>query len=375
MSLTALLIGGTGPTGPDIVSGLLERDYHLTMLHGGLHEAELETEPHEHLHADPHFRESLEETLGSRSFDLIVATYGRLRMIADLFGGRAGRLVGVGSATGIAAGASDPRWGRIGRPVNVREEWTVLETDDESGTLGRKMAEAHACLLGNDTYDATYLGYTTIYGPRQPAPLDWCIVRRILDGRRRMVIADGGLRVESRMFARNAAHAVLGAVDNPAATRNETFFLADQRQHTTRQRIEAIARCLGVELELVDLPFAMAVPCHPYWKHEQDHRYRDTRRIYEVLGHRDPVDPDDGLAETVEWLVSNQPERGGAVEQKLGDPFDYPAEDRLMDLAAQMAGAASEIELELPPMVHQYRHPTARGQAWAAPGSPQEVRT
>src|SRR5690606_22747418 len=122
-------------------------------------------------------------------------------------------------------------------------------------------------------------------------------------------------------------------------TRNQTFFLADERQHTTRQRIEAIARHLGADLELVDLPFSLATPCHPYWKHEQEHRFRDTRRIQEELGYRDPVSPDDGLAETIDWLVANQPERGGEVEQKLGDPFDYAAEDRLMDVAEQMAEA------------------------------------
>ncbi len=35
---TALVIGGTGPTGPVVVQGLSTCGYDVTILHGGLHE-------------------------------------------------------------------------------------------------------------------------------------------------------------------------------------------------------------------------------------------------------------------------------------------------------------------------------------------------
>ncbi|MFT5444104.1 MAG: nucleoside-diphosphate-sugar epimerase, partial [Myxococcota bacterium] len=36
--MKALVIGGTGPTGHFIVNGLLDRGYHVAMLHRGEHE-------------------------------------------------------------------------------------------------------------------------------------------------------------------------------------------------------------------------------------------------------------------------------------------------------------------------------------------------
>ena len=36
--MRTLVIGGTGPTGPFIVNGLLERGHHVTIFHRGTHE-------------------------------------------------------------------------------------------------------------------------------------------------------------------------------------------------------------------------------------------------------------------------------------------------------------------------------------------------
>ncbi|MFH1486398.1 MAG: NAD-dependent epimerase/dehydratase family protein, partial [Chloroflexota bacterium] len=52
--MKALVIGGTGPTGPYIVEGLLKRGYDVAILHRGTHEIPLPTEV-EHIHNDPHF--------------------------------------------------------------------------------------------------------------------------------------------------------------------------------------------------------------------------------------------------------------------------------------------------------------------------------
>ena len=93
--MEALVIGGTGPTGPHILTGLLERDFDVTLLHRGVHEPPgLPEVPH--LHADPHFPETLDEATDGRSFDVVLAMYGRVRAIADVFDGRCGQLVAVG---------------------------------------------------------------------------------------------------------------------------------------------------------------------------------------------------------------------------------------------------------------------------------------
>ena len=50
---TALVIGGTGPTGPYVVNGLAERGYKVTIIHTGRHETDLLGPEIEHIHTDP----------------------------------------------------------------------------------------------------------------------------------------------------------------------------------------------------------------------------------------------------------------------------------------------------------------------------------
>src|SRR3990170_6617066 len=115
--MQTLVRGGTGPTGPLIVNGLLARGHRVTIMHGGLHEVEFAGQV-EDLHGDVHFKETLAATLGRRTFDIVVAMYGRLRETAAFMVGRTGRLIAVGAA-GAMAGPRDPRWGPLGRPVVV----------------------------------------------------------------------------------------------------------------------------------------------------------------------------------------------------------------------------------------------------------------
>ena len=37
----------------------------------------------EHLHADPHFRETIDPAIAGRTFDVVIATYGRIRVVAE----------------------------------------------------------------------------------------------------------------------------------------------------------------------------------------------------------------------------------------------------------------------------------------------------
>ena len=124
--MKALVVGGTGSTGPCIINGLLKRGYEVTMLHRGLHETELPPEV-EHLHADPHWMENLKEALEGRSFDLVVSLYGRLRLIAEAIKGRTPRLISAGGALAVYKGwlrVTDPHpWYHMEEsPVPVKED-------------------------------------------------------------------------------------------------------------------------------------------------------------------------------------------------------------------------------------------------------------
>lgn len=372
----ALVIGGTGPTGPFVVEGLHERGYVVTILHGGQHEVELPVPNVRHIHVDPHFEETLREGIGDETFDLVVAQYGRLRIVADVFKGRTARLVAVGGATALFAPDDDERWGAIGKPVSFPDTSEVYVRDageDGRTKLGLRMVEAMERLFDNHAagaYSATYVGYPVNYGPRSPGPYDWSVIRRVLDGRRTLVIADGGNKIESRVYTQNAAHSVLLAVDHPDMAAGKRYSVADETQYTMRQRVEFAARHLGHELELVDLPYDVAWPCYPLYRHRREHLLCQSSLIRAELGYRDPVPADAAFARTIDWLVENRPEPGGEIERQVGDPFAYPLEDELVERWRRARESVGEVESPLPQQSHQYRHPKKPGEAWSAGSAP-----
>jgi uncharacterized protein YbjT (DUF2867 family) len=75
--MKALIVGGTGPSGPFLANGLIERGYKVTIFHRGTHEIPEIVPEVAHIHGDPHFRETIEAALGDRTFDVVIATYGR----------------------------------------------------------------------------------------------------------------------------------------------------------------------------------------------------------------------------------------------------------------------------------------------------------
>lgn len=370
MTDRALVIGGTGPTGPAVVRGLADRGHRVTVLHTGQHEVDFGLPGIEHIHTDPHFAETLERGISGQTFDLVIAQYGRLRVVSDVLAGRTARLIAIGGATGIYAGGDDHRWGGIGRPALFPETTPIYRDNagpDGSEKIGLRMVEAMNTLFDHHArgdYAATYVMYPVNYGPRNPGPYDWAVVRRILDGRRRMIIADGGAKLESRVFSENAAAAVLRVIDQPDRSAGKKYTVADRYAYTMRQRIEFIARCLGQELELVDMPYDLAWPCYPYWRRSRDHRLCQSTLIREELGYHEPTEPSEGLAQTVSWLVANPPEPGGEAERQVGDPFDYASEDDLMDRWLTAREQFGDVQPRLPAAGHQYRHPKVPGEAW-----------
>ena len=133
-----------------------------------------------------------------------------------------------------------------------------------------------------------------------------------------------------------------------------------------RQRVEFIARHLGQELELVDLPYDVAWPCHPLYRHRREHLLCQSNLIRSELGYQDPVPADVALARTIDWLVENRPEPGDEIERQVGDPFAYELEDALVERWSGARDSLGEVESPLPPQGHQYRHPKKPGEAWRA---------
>jgi hypothetical protein len=103
-----------------------------------------------------------------------------------------------------------------------------------------------------------------------------------------------------------------------------------------------IARIMGVEVELLDLPFDLAGPSRVFNEGEREHRVRSSEVIRSELGFTDAVTAPEGLAATVRHLVEYPPEAGGLEEMNLGDRFDYVLEGEFLEFADRMAGLAPQ---------------------------------
>jgi nucleoside-diphosphate-sugar epimerase len=351
----ALVVGGTGPTGPHVVGGLHERGYAVTMLHTGRHERDEVPAEVTHVHTDPFDRGLVEEALAGQTFDVGVVMYGRLRDLAEVLAGRVGRLVTVGGMP-VLDGYSNPTDLRpMGMPVPTLESSPTIGAGtgrEGNDKVARMMETERAVFAAHPT--ATHLRYPVIYGPHQLLPREWMIVRRVLDGRRRMILPDGGLYLCGAAYAENAAHALLLCVDQPERSAGQTYHVSDETTPTLRQVIEIVTTALDHPLELVDMPYDLARPAHPMMmRWGAFHRYTPPTRLMAELGYRDVVPAPEALARTARWLAANPP--GPATERNLQDPYDYGAEDALMDgWTAALAQLGEVVSAAEPYFIDRY---------------------
>jgi nucleoside-diphosphate-sugar epimerase len=323
---SALLIGGTGPTGPPIAKGLEVRGFAVTLLHSGAHEVP-EVSHFRHLHGDVFSEDGLRAALGDETFDVVIASYGRLRSIAEVLEGRVGRLLSIGGMP-VYRGFFNPTvHDPPGLPVPTREDAELAtEADDgKSYRIGRTEK-----LLFEFHPDATHFRYPYVYGPRQLAPREWCVVRRILDRRPFLILPDDGLSLITFGYVDNLVHALLLALDDPEASMGEVFNCGDDERLTIRQVAEIITGELSYEWELLSIPAHLAIPARPLMmSYRTNHRVMDTSKLRNRLGYRDVVPARLAVARAARWLVDHPPTLGGYEETALQDPFNYDAEDRL----------------------------------------------
>ncbi len=327
--MRALVIGGTGPTGPYLVAGLRRRGFEVSILHTGRHERPEIPSDVEHVHADPYDAAALTAALEGRTFDVCIATYGRLRRIAEVMAGRCGKLVSVGGLPALRGYTDPAAFCPPGLPVPTREDAPRLEAP-ERDEKGFRIAATEERVFALHP-DATHFRYPYLYGPHQLVPREWCVVRRVLDRRRTIVLADGGLTLMSFGYVENVAHAVLLALDHPSEAAGEIFHCADEETLTIRQVVEIVAAALGHAFEIVSLPWELAAPARPLVMQPlTTHRVIDISKLRHRLGYRDVVPAREALALTARWLAEHRPAPGGMEEMALQDPFDYAAEDALI---------------------------------------------
>lgn len=343
----ALVVGGTGPSGPYLLAGLQQRGFDVTMFHTGRHEPDDLPEV-VHLHGNPYEKDSIAETLGGATYDVVIATYGRVRHIAAHVAGKTDQFISV-SGTPIYKGFVSPDvLEPPGLAVHVTEDFDLVPPDGIPGeTYGsaaiRRTEEAVFKLGEEGGFGASTYRYPSIYGPRNPHSWEWSAVRRVLDGRSFIVLPDSGLPVHSRLSAWNAAHSVLLAVDNPDAAAGQAFNCADDEQFSLLQWYTMAAAAAGGSLEVIGAPGDVPSPgwaMMVFHYSSSPHVIIDTTKIRTLLGYADAMPAREGLAETVAWQIAHkdEPEWWSVL-----DPFDYAAEDEWLAAWRQASEALESV--------------------------------
>lgn len=355
--MKALIVGGTGPTGPFLVNGLLERGYDVAIFHRGTHEIPEIPPGIEHIHGDPHFRETIDQALGSRTFDLVIATYGRIRFVAEALAGRTGHFIGIGGVPSYR-GYFHPRLNfPSGIPTPTSEDAALVKSEEEH-RFSWLIRSTEVAILGSHPR-GTVFRYPYVYGPYQLIPREWCIIRRILDRRPFILLPASGLTLTTHGYAGNLAHAVLLAVDRPSAAAGQIYNCGDEQQFNLRQVVEVISRELNYELEVLGLPDGVGVSATGLaLEGTPHHRLMDLSKVKSELGYRDPEPAAEAIARTARWYVEHPPEPGGEIEQRLQDKFDYATEDKVAAILRDSIRQIAAIQpAKAEPMPHPYAHP------------------
>jgi nucleoside-diphosphate-sugar epimerase len=345
------------------VNGLLDRGHDVAILNRGLHHTNEIPSIVEHIIADPHFEETLREPLTGRKFDLIIASYGRLRMIAEIAGDYTDRFVSIGGAPGYRGmrypEALFPEGLRVPTPENAPK--ITSEQEFRFGYLIKVSEEAVMMKHKAEYYQATHLRYPLIYGPRQPIPCEWWVIRRLLDGRRSIVLPDGGLTIITRGYAENMAEAILLAVDQTDVSAGKIYNCGDDHQFTMAQWIEVIAEAMNTKMNIVSVPAAYATSARDMMigNIKSNHLYYDTHAIRRDLGYQDKVQPLKALEQTVEWYLSNQPQLNVAIQSDLAQ--HYSTEDKLIKINSALLKKYKKLSLQDTEFKHPYAHPKISG--------------
>lgn len=360
--MNVLLIGGTGPTGPDIVAELVARGHEVTVLHRGIHEPRDQVLADvRHIHADPHFAETLSAAIADSDFDTVIATYGRMRVSADVLAGRCERFIAVGGNP-VHAGHLDrsTAWPTGMRLLAHEESPKISGGSSDRARFAMRVREAEECVLEAGTrgaFAATYVRYPIVYGPRSMLRFERALLARARAGKRRILLPDSGQSVYSRLAERNGAHLLGLVLDRPGVTANRVYQAADDEVYSTLQWAQMCLAAVGFEADLVGLPVEM---CRASWDllptgpAASQHTLVDTSRARRDLGYADVVRPADVLAEVCQMLW--------AESSPLTDrPPDFAAEERAIAgydrLLAELTDSDGQVSQTGDPRWHPYAHP------------------
>ncbi len=319
MAKTALLIGGTGQIGVATAARLALDGWAVTVAHRGEHAPGLTTDV-----ASIRFdRDDTAALLAAaRGNDLVLDAVAYDTTHADQLAQLAGD---VGSLVVISTGSV--YLGRNGGyldvatdddfpsyPVPLRETDPVVDNAEQS--YSPKKAAMERRLLATDNLPVSILRPGAIHGPHSKALREWFFIKRVLDGRRRVVLAYDGVSRFSTSSTANIAELVTLCAGQPG---RRVLNAVDEEGLTVAEIGLAVFTAMGHEAailtftgaprgELGSSPWGLARPI-----------VLSMAAAREQLCYRPAVSYAEGLGDDIRWVTDAvaAAERHGTTWEQL----------------------------------------------------------
>jgi nucleoside-diphosphate-sugar epimerase len=324
-------------TGPHIVRELATAGHDVTIFHRGKTPATRLDGVREILGDRTQLaghRAAFERLQPDVVIDMLAFTREGAESFVSTFSGIAGRAVVISSADVYLA------YGRLHHTEPGPVERVPLTEDSplrlkvSLGGAAYDKPGVEAVLQSAGALPATIIRYPAVYGPGDRARRFFHYVKRMADARPAILLRESEKGFHwPHVYAENAAHAVVLAAINEAAT-GRIYNVSESPVPDRQERLLHLAQITGwqgsiriiadaefpEELEaerLRDVSGFVALP-----DYRQDYTL-DSSRILAELGYHEVVAYDEGLRRTCEWLLANPPPIDASK-------FDYEAEDRLL---------------------------------------------
>jgi len=174
--------GGTVATGLAIVDELKQRDFDVTISITAAPTRCPVWRTWSRSTCEPHFLKTIHADLDGRSWDVVVATYGRIRYIAEARRGKTGQLVTVGGTPVQRRVPGVPNWQSDG----------YNETDNK---LIHRLIETEETVMQMHTageYTTTVVRYPYVSGPASVITPECHVIKRAQDDRKRWLMPGSG---------------------------------------------------------------------------------------------------------------------------------------------------------------------------------------
>jgi nucleoside-diphosphate-sugar epimerase len=324
------ILGGSGQIGRALVPAMLARGWDVVVGSRGERET---PEGAAHVRVDRADSEALRAALGD-GVDVLVDCIAYEREHAEqllALEPLVGSLVVISSAAvyADAQGRSfdSDEFPDYPVPIRERRQPTVEPGDSSYGTKKRAIELA---LLGQDAVPATLIRAGAIYGVGGDLR-EWYFVKRILDGRRFIVLGDRGRSRFHQIAAENLAELIRLAAERPAT---RVLNAGDPEAASVLEISRTIARALGHEWAELLLPDP-GEPCETPWTTPRP-VVLDMAEAELELAYRPVVSYERAVGKVCEWLVERareMPWEEVAPRMLRYGPtsFAYEREDRLLD--------------------------------------------